>query len=227
MSYEEQDLNEGSADGAEGVDDLTMALSGGGEANFVTETKQPMSKGTMVVAGLLVACGAVTYFMYVRNGPAEAAANPDQLKAQQVVEGFLSGPDKAKEMRKLLENTEKVVQEFRKEPPQVTKLAGNPFEKEKPKPDEDVAAIKAAQALEKLKTAAKEAAGELKLQTIIHKDPKKAACMINQRLLRKGERISAAEGKLMFTIAEIRSDAVTLSVPVGTETLKFELKMKP
>src|SRR5215207_7488005 len=63
MSYEaEQETNEGqegaegAGDGTEGgADDLNEALQGG-EMAFVTETKQPMNKGTLVVVGLLIAC---------------------------------------------------------------------------------------------------------------------------------------------------------------------------
>ena len=83
MSYEaDQEGQDGAGDGTENADDLSMALSGG-ETTFVSETKQPMSKGTMVVAGLLVACGAITYFMYIRTGPETAAATPAQAQAEQ------------------------------------------------------------------------------------------------------------------------------------------------
>ena len=228
MSYEAENEHQDGAEGGEGAenaDDLTMALAGG-ETHFVGETKAPMSKGTMVVAGLLIACGAVTYFMYVRTGPAEAVANAEQAQAEQIVSGFLSGPNKAREWADLIKSTDKVVQQFKREIPQVAKLPGNPFEKEKPKPDEDVEAIKKAQALEKARTALKESVSELKLQTIIHRDPKKASCMINNAMYRKGNKITVGEGKITFTIDDIRPDAVTVSSAVGEESLKFELKMK-
>jgi len=229
MSYEaEQESQDGAGDGTENADDLSMALSGG-ETSFVSETKQPMSKGTMVVAGLLVACGAITYFMYIRTGPDAAAASPESVKAQQVVQEFLNGPDKAKEWAVLIKNTEKVVDQFKKQVDQIplTALAGNPFEKEKPKPKEVDAAKLKLEEMERAKAAAKEAIAELKLQTIIHRDPKKAAVMINNSMYRKGGKISVLEGKVVFTVEDIRSDGVTVTVPIaGGEPASFELKMK-
>jgi len=183
----------------------------------------------MVVAGLLVACGAITYFMYIRTGPDAAAASPESVKAQQVVQEFLNGPDKAKEWAVLIKNTEKVVDQFKKEVVQVplTALANNPFEKDKPKPKEVDAAKLKLEEMERAKAAAKEAIAELKLQTIIHRDPKKAAVMINNSMYRKGGKISVLEGKVVFTVEDIRSDGVTVTVPIaGGEPASFELKMK-
>ena len=229
MSYEaEQESQDGAGDGTENADDLSMALSGG-ETTFVSETKQPMSKGTMVVAGLLIACGAVTYFMYVRTGPAGAAASPESAKAEQIVKGFIDDPSRAKGWKDLIESTDKVVKQFKQEAPQVplTSLASNPFEKEKPKPKEDDAIKRKLEEMEKAKASAKEAVAELKLQTIIHRDPKKAAVMINNAMFRKGQKISVLEGKVVFTVEDIRPDAVTVTTPVaGAEPLSFELKMK-
>jgi hypothetical protein len=109
----------------------------------------------------------------------------------------------------------------------LTSLANNPFEKDKPKPKEEDAAKRKLEEIEKQKSAAKDATGELKLQTIIHRDPKKATVMINNRMYRKGEKISVLDGKVVFTVDEIRSDAVTVSVPIaGAEAVTFELKMR-
>jgi hypothetical protein len=228
MSYEAEQESQDAGDGTENADDLSMALSGG-ETSFVSETKQPLSKGTMVVAGLLIACGAVTYFMYVRTGPEQAAASPDQAKAEQIVGSFLTDPSRAKGWKDLIDSTDKVVQQFKKEVIQVplTSLAGNPFEKEKPKPKEDDLAKRKLEEMEKAKAAAKEAIAELKLQTIMHRDPKRAQAMINNAVYRKGQKISVLEGKVVFTIEDIRADAVTVTAPVaGGEPLSFELKMK-
>ena len=227
MSYEEQETQDG-ADGTENADDLTMALAGG-ETTFVSETKQPLSKGTMVVAGLLVACAAVTYFMYVRNGPAEAVANPEQAQAEQVVGQFLKDPNQAKGWAGLIESTDKVVKQFKQDIPQVllADLAGNPFQKGKPKDNVDTLALRAKEELERQKAAAKEAVAELKLSTIFHRDPKKATVIINQKMYRKGDKIPALEGKVTFIVDSISPDTVTVSFPVkGEEPLKFELKMK-
>lgn len=234
MSYEEQEMQDGSTgaeggDGSEGVDDLTMALAGGQETTFVSEGKQPLSKGTMVVAGLLIACGAVTYFMYVRTGPAEAVANPEQAKNEQIVAGFLADPNRARSWEDLIKSTDKVVQQFRKEIPQVAKLANNPFKKDQDVPDEDRDAKAEKERIEKQKVAAKEAVNDLKLQTIIHRDPKKAACMINNSMYRKGNKITIGEGKIVFTVDDIKPDAVSISTPLGKEgkeKAEFKLMMK-
>jgi hypothetical protein len=232
MSYEPEQESQENAEGAEntdgaaeatdsGADDLNAALSGGGEMNFVAETKQPMSKGTMIVVGLLLACGAATYFMYVKSGPSEAVA-AGSSKDDEVVKGFLSGSEQnVKKMREMLDNTEKVVNQFKTQATEtqvpLAKLANPaPFQREKPKPDEDVEARDKERQLAALKTKIADAVSELRLQTIIHKDPRKASVMINGRLLRKGETIKVADGKVVFTIDDT----------AGNEPQKFELKMK-
>ena len=238
MSYEseQQDMQEGqegaeNAEGApeEGADDLNAAL-GGGEMNFVTETKQPVNKGTLIVVGLLIACGALTYFMYVRSGPAEAVAAADP-EAEKTISTFLDGSGKnVDDLRKMLDTTQKVVQQFRNDVSgtqvPTNKLATNPFMKEKPKPTEDNKALEHAEAVRLATARANEALGELRLQTIIHRDPKKASCMINNTLYVKGQKIPAAEGKVTFTVEEIRPDGVTVTAPAVDAVLKFELKMK-
>lgn len=234
MSYEpEQEMQEGAegGDGTDtGADDLNAALNGGGEMAFVAETKQPMNKGTLIVVGLLIACGAATYFMYVKSGPAEAVAQTDP-KADELVKGFLDGSGKnVQQMEKMLQATEKVVQQFRSNANEtqvpLAKLATNPFMKEKPKPSEDRAALDKAEQLRLMAAKSTEAVRELRLQTIIHRDPRKATCMINNTLYRKGQRIMVADGKVTFTVEEIRPDGVTVSAPGGEQPLKFELKMK-
>lgn len=237
MSYEpEQEMQEG-AEGAEGAGDGTdaggedlNALQGGGEMAFVAETKQPMNKGTLIVVGLLVACGAATYFMYVKSGPDQAVAQTDP-KADTLVKEFLGGSDQnVSQMKKMLQDTEKVVQQFKTEANEtqvpLAKLATNPFQREKPKPSEDRTALDKAEAQRLAGLRATESVAELKLQTIIHKDPKKATVMINNTLYRKGQKITAGENKVVFTVDEIRPDVVVLSTPVGDQAMKFELKMK-
>ena len=208
-----------------GDDDL-----GGGEMAFVAEPKQPMNKGTLIVVGLLVACGAATYFMYVKSGPSAAIAAGDP-NAEKVIGSFLDGSQKnVEQMRKMLQDTEKVVQQFKTQADQtqvpLAQLGGNPFMKEKPRPSEDTSAKQAAERVRLATERANEAVGLLRLQTIIHRDPRKASCMINNTLYRKNQQITVGEGKVTFTIAEIRPDGVSVTAPVGDQVLKFELKMK-
>jgi hypothetical protein len=237
MSYEpEQDNQEAQAGamGGEsadtGADELNAALQGDGEMAFVAETKQPMNKGTLIVVGLLIACGAATYFMYVRSGPDKAVAASDP-SADALVKGFLDGSSQnVKQMETMLKATEKAVQQFKTEANEtqvpLAKLATNPFQREKGKPSEDRAALDKAERERQAAARATEAVAELRLQTIIHKDPRKATCMINNTLFRRGQRITVAEGKVVFTVVEIRPDGVTVSAPAGETPLKFELKMK-
>jgi len=238
MSYESEQENTEGQEGAEnaegagedgGGEDLNAALNGG-EMNFVTETKQPLNKGTLIVVGLLIACGAATYFMYVRSGPAEAVAAGDP-EVDKTITGFLENSSKNVDlMRDMIRNTEKVVQQFRTQADAtqvpLDKLATNPFMKEKPKPTEDTRALEHTEQVRLATARATEALAELRLQTIIHRDPKKASCMINKTLYRKGQTITAADGKVTFTIAEIRADGVTVTAPAADTVLKFELKMK-
>lgn len=235
MSYEQENQEaQAGAEGGEstdtGADELNAALQGDGEMAFVAETKQPMNKGTLIVVGLLVACGAATYFMYVRSGPDQAVAASDP-SADALVKGFLDGSGQnVKQMESMLKSTEKVVQQFKSEASgtqvPLTKLATNPFMREKPKPSEDRSALEKVERERQAVARATEAVAELRLQTIIHKDPRKASCMINNTLFRKGQKINAAEGKVVFTVEEIRPDGVTVSAPAGEKPVKFELKMK-
>jgi hypothetical protein len=232
MSYQEQEQHDGAdgtdlgAEGTDGADELNMSLHGG--EGFVSESKSPMSKGTMVVAGLLIACAGVTYFMYIRNGPDMAAASDPN--ADQTINSFLQGgSSKAQEWKKLLESTEKVVRQFKQEPPQVAlaDLAGNPFQKGKAKPSVDQALMDKERRKAYLTTKINEAFPELKLQTIIHPNPKRATCMINNALYRKGQKITVGtDEKIVFVVDEIRPDGVTVSSMAVDEAIKFELKMK-
>lgn len=238
MSYDsEQEMQgaegaegaDGAGDGTEGVDDLNAALHGG-EMAFVTETKQSMSKGTLVVVGLLIACGAATYFMYVKTGPSAAVAAGDP-NAEKVLNEFLGGSQKNVEMmRKMLQDTEKVVTQFRTQAAEtqvpLEKLATNPFMKDKPKPREDTKAAEKAEQIRLATARAEEALADLRLQTIIHRDPRKASCMINNTLYRKGQRIVVGDAKVTFSVDNITPGGVSVSTTAVDQVLKFELKMK-
>jgi hypothetical protein len=61
----------------------------------------------------------------------------------------------------------------------------------------------------------------------MHRDPRRAQVMINNAVYRKGGKISVLEGKVVFTVEDIRADGVTVTVPIpGSEPASFELKMK-
>jgi hypothetical protein len=231
MSYEnEQELQDGTgAEGADegaGADDLNGGMGGEGDMEIAPEPKRPVDKGTIIVVALLVACGGVLYFMYARSGPAEAVAANSGAN-QQVIEGFLKDSEQnVKKMRDLIQSTEKVVHQFRTEPPQVKTLAANPFQAGEAKPSEDRAAADKERKKQMAAAKIKEAVDGLRLQTIIARDPKKAQCMINNFVYRKGNKITVGPDKITFTVDEITSEGVTVSAPAGDESVKFELKMK-
>ncbi len=196
-------------------DDLSAALTES-DATFVTgEKKQQLSTGTLLVGGLLFACAAATYFMYVRTGPKAAAANPETASASATITQFLSDDTRnAERMRQLLSDTEKAVQQFQTHPARtqvpIDALRTNPFRQEKADLGET-----AAKALEQKKRdqMLKDVAA-LKVQSIIH--GKRKAVMINNTLYEQGQ---VVEG---FTVDSIGPAAVVMR----KEANRFELKMQ-
>src|SRR3954451_2799236 len=108
-----------------------------GETTFVSsEPKKQISSSTLGVFGVLALCAAGTWFMYVRGGPAAASAADDATAAD--ITTFLDeGKQHVTLMKQMLQNTEKVVQQFRKSSAKAqVPLAGlltNPFRMEAPK----------------------------------------------------------------------------------------------
>jgi hypothetical protein len=169
--------------------------------------------------------------MYVKSGPDQAVAMTGDPRNDELVKGFIDkSGENTKQIDEMLKSTGKVVQQFKSEANEtqipLAKLATNPFMARRGKPTQNRAAIDKEELKRMQAAKAAESISELRLQTIIHRDPKKATCMINNTLYRKGQKITVGESKVTFTVVEIRPDGVTVSTPAGDEPLKFELKMK-
>ena len=215
MSFEtETELEEDAAPG-----DLDEALSDA-DPTFVTEEpRKPLSRGTLVIAIILAACAAATYFMYVRNGPSKAgAATVEAAQADATIQTFLSA-DNVKAMKEMLRNTHKVVQQFLASPGKtqvpIEELRTNPFRLSSAKvkaTDEDAVSK---QRREEERATVLKAAQALQLQSIIHSGARKA-CLINNTMYTEGAKADA------FTIETIGP----ASVIVRSGQYRFELKMQ-
>ena len=203
------------------------ALSGGEDLNgmlnsqdttFVTDEKKPLSKGTLVMAGILLACGAGTYVMYTRSAPS-AAPTAEAAAAQSTINQFLNkDAGNVAKMKDMLQDTEKVVQQFLTNPGKkqvpVEELQTNPFR---------VAALESKEAVdegasrkqqEEQRAAVLKAAQSLSLQFIL--SGKKKSCMINNAVYREGQEVGG------FQVETISADAVV----VRKDEARFELRMK-
>jgi len=201
----------------QGAADLNAALNEG-DTEFViaAKPKRQLSPGTMAVAGVLLCCGAITYFMYVKNGPkAASAATPGTAQASSTITQFLSSDtENVEKMKAMLRDTEKAVQQMQSQPSKtqvpLDDLKTNPFRqlttKVSERAEEDEVKKKREETLK--------AAQGLKVQSILV--GKNNAAMINGKMFQEGQTIDR------FTIEKI----ATGSVIIRFEKLRFELKMQ-
>jgi hypothetical protein len=175
---------------------------------------------TSVLLFVVLLLGAAGYyFMYVRTGPATAAAaTAEAEQADETITQFLSkGDENLKVMQQLRQTTDKVVAQFRNSQVAqvpVNELQANPF-KYAQENDAETAAAAAAKKREEEKQAAMKSVQELQLQTILHGDAKKA-CMINNQLYREGQTVAG------FTVETINpGDVIVKQGP-----FRFQLKMQ-
>jgi hypothetical protein len=204
--------------------DLQSALAGDGDTGFVVETPKKVSQGTIVLAGVLLACGGGTYLMHLHSGPKEKPPAPETVAATTTINQYLSsGGDNVKQMKELLQSTEKVVQQFLAYPGKaqipIERLQTNPFRFLKPnKAQEEAQAAEAKVDQERLraqaKAAAMKAAEALHLQSIIHGRQK--GCLINNTLYAEGQAVNG------FTVQTIKPQAVVVS----QGDMMFELTME-
>jgi hypothetical protein len=228
---------DGSGGGGDNADDndanaasVAASIAGGGQdGEFIVEgEKAPANKGTLLLFGLVLIAAGGVYFMYARGGPdAASAASAEAAQAKQTISQFLDGGEKNMvAMQKMLQETEKVVDQFLKYPSMqqvpLESLATNPFQQKIAKsPTEDAeakaraAAEVEAKRKEEERQAVLKAVDALNLQTIMSSGARKS-CMINGTLFTEGQVI---EG---FTIDKITAGAVI----VKNGSYRFELKMK-
>lgn len=208
MSYETQSDEQ---QGQDVAGDLNAALADA-ETKFVTEEKKQISAGTIVVGGLLVACTAATWFMYVRNSPTAAAANPATAAADATITQFLTDDTQnVARMKQLLEDTDKAVQQFQNDQTKaqipIDQLQTNPFRADSA--DMTVAAEKVLE--QKKKDQLLKEANGLKVQSIIH--GKRRAAMINNTLYTEGQQVNG------FLIEKIQPGEVV----VRADKYRFKL----
>jgi hypothetical protein len=178
-----------------------------------TEEAAPQRGALMLLMGIIIIGGGGLLIMRQRTGPTSVAASPAAKEAQNEVNAFLvDGGKNLNQMRDLLANTEKVVEQFLAYPSvrQVTveQLKTNPFLVQKPETPKTVdptgeQARLAAIAKEKEKEEITKAAGQLQLQSILWSDPD-AICMVSGRAYGKGQVVQG------FTIENIDRNSVTV-----------------
>lgn len=199
-----------------GAEDLSAALSEP-EAGFITEQpKKQLSAGTLAVGGLVVLIAGAVYFMYLRNGPQAAKAADATSSATTTINQFLSGGQNAAQMKQMLDDTEKAVQQFRNNDPAKTQvpiaeLKTNPFSQ----PTAAKTGNNADREAKKLREEMVKAVQALKVQSVIHGGKRKAA-MINGTLYQEGQQVG------QFVVEKIGPG----SVIVRNGKSRFELKMQ-
>jgi hypothetical protein len=207
-------------------EELNTAIAGSEENIVVTEEKQPINRGTLMMFAVLVLGAAGMFVMYRHSGPksASAAVNKETAEARKTISTFLSGgEDNFKSMEERLKNTEKVVQQFAKYPSAtqvpLADLTTNPFRQHSAEQKKDdsanlsEAAEKAKREQERL--AIKKAAEGLQVQSIVYNQDRQG-CMINNTICREGQAIND------FTVEKI----TPTSVIVKNGPYRFELKMQ-
>jgi hypothetical protein len=191
------------------------------DASASGEKKPQISPETLGLIGVLMVCGGVLAFMYLRNGPQSAGAAIAGAGNVAVVDQFLgNGEEHVKMMRNALDHTDQVVQEFRSYPLRaqvpLSELSTNPFRQSAPGgavvESESEGAAKRRQ--EQERADALKAAESLQLLSVL-RGPRDA-CLINNNLVEQGQQV---EG---FYIEKIGSD----SVIVRKGSYRFELKMR-
>jgi hypothetical protein len=225
----EMDQNEDSSgqDQTEGEGGGGGGESGGEENNeadmiFAPEASKPgRNAGMLMVAFVMIGVGVI-YFMRARGGPAKAQASAEVTKADNSIQEFIRDGNQIKKMKDMLNNTEKVVEQFSRDrsatATKVEDLKSNPFKYLSPneKPGEDPSLqsdrdkAKAA-AARRLKFA--EDVGAMKVQYIMVSAFAKTA-MINNKLVKEGQEVDG------FLIEKLTPNTVT----VQRDGLRAEIK---
>ncbi len=211
--FQEQDQDSSAAQ------DLGAALNEGSDPGFVVSSdarKRKLSPGTMAVGGVLLCCAAVTYFMYLKNGPkAASAATPGTAQASTTINEFLSSDtENVARMKSMLQDTEKAVQQMQSQPAKtqvpLDDLKTNPFRQVTTKVSEHAEE----DAAKKRRDEMLKSVGTLHVQSIMSGTRK--AAMINGKMYQEGQQVDR------FTVERIQPG----SVIVRCEKSRFELKMQ-
>ncbi|HVT90157.1 MAG TPA: hypothetical protein VHD56_14985 [Tepidisphaeraceae bacterium] len=219
MDNEQSELNEQPQGG-----DSSAGYEAGDESIVMGEEKQPVSRSSLVMFGILVIGAASVYCMYRKAGPssANAAVAEQSAEADKTINTFLNGGDTSiRSMEQLLKNTEKVVQQFLTYPSitqvPLSDLRTNPFKQhlELPKATENNSETMDKQRREEQRLAITKSAQGLLLQSIMYSETRRA-CMINSSIYREGQAVDD------FTIEKISPAAVV----VKNGPYRFELRIQ-
>ena len=222
--YEEQNLDSSGQDQTEGG---AGGGEGGGEENneadmiFAPEASKPGRNAAMLMFAFVLMGVGVIYIMRARSGPTRAVS-AEVARADSSIQGFLKDGNQIKNMRELLDNTQKVVDQFSKDrnatQGEDKKLEYNPFQYHSPneKPGE-TAEEKAIRERNRTKEARKlQFADDIKtirVQYIMVSSFAKTA-MINNKLVQEGQEV---EG---FVIEKLSPNTVI----VQRDGLRAEIK---
>lgn len=221
MSNEAEPVDSDENAGESIVDTLSVNES----TEFVVEEKKSLNLTTVALFLVLAVGGAGLYFMHLRTGPkaaAAAAASAQTAQAGKTIDQFLSGGNQnMKLMEQMLQNTQKVVQQFLNYPSvtqvPLEQLQTNPFRmtSSRRESSEGNSATSDRRKREAERLAVLKSVQELQLQSVVHSDARKA-CMINNTLYKEGQQVNG------FTVEKISSN----SVVVKSGAYRFELKMQ-
>jgi hypothetical protein len=194
------------------------------ESGETAEESSPQRGALLLLLLIVVVGGGGLFVMHKKAAPTAAVASAETTQATSAISAFLTnGNRNIAEMRDLLRDTEKVVDQFLRYPSvsqvKLDQLKTNPFELQKPKTvvvTNDGAAAKARlAALEREKAEMANAVARLSLQSILWSD-KGATCLLNGRVCHEGEAIQG------FVVKTIERTSVTVSK--GEYSFKLALK---
>jgi cobalamin biosynthesis protein CobT len=221
--YEEQNTESSGQDQTEGGGG---GEGGGGEENneadmiFAPEASKPgRNAGMLMVAFVLIGVGVI-YFMRARGGgPAPVSA--EVMNAEKSIKDFIRDGNQIKNMKNMLNSTEKVVQQFnvdRTSTETDKKLEYNPFTYHSPneKPNEDPndkTERDRKRKMEARKLAFANDIQNIKVQYIMVSSFAKTA-MINNKLVQEGQEVDG------FTIEKLSPNTVI----VQRDGLRAEIK---
>lgn len=220
------DANEPNETESSGAGASYIGAGAGDDGIIASDEKPRVSRGTLVMFGVLLIGAGGFFFMYKKAGPkpAAAAVTKETAEAKKTINSFLSGGDSSiKTMEALIRNTERVVQQFLSYPSMtqvpLSDLRTNPFRlhAEERRTDNTASLSEAAEKKkrEEERMAILKAVQGLQLQSIMYSESRKA-CMINRAIYLEGQTIDN------FTVEKISPTTVV----VKNGPYRFELSMQ-
>jgi hypothetical protein len=218
--YEDQNVDSSGQDQTDGG----AGGEGGGEENneadmiFAPEASKPgRNAGMLMIAFVMIGVGVI-YFMRARGGPSVVSANPDVIKAKQLIDGFDN--NQVKKMQDLLKNTQKVVEQFNDEGKNTRedpKLDLNPFAFKSPTDPKPVKPGDPNKAHDVAQTQFLDGINNLRVQYLMV-SPFARTAMINNKLIQEGQEIDG------YAVDKITPTEVFFSKTISGYTFKAGVK---